>query len=313
MRVRPRSLLRRRARAFSRVGGARAAAAVAEPALSRAARALAARAVALSVSSPGSSSSPAGASTPAMLVDARRSATRCSTLAAQCLSRAWRPGQRRARRSRSTSTSSRAHVGLRGARRRSSACGRRWAACRGWTSPPGTVALVAGDDRHGHVRRPRTRACCGSDVSARRGRSRWTALGIAALTASKIADDARPRCSACGLVGELLPARHRGRARSVGGGISRRAARGRRSSTRWCRSRPVYVAAHYLTFLGLRGPGDQLPGHRPASGRAGTCSARSTRRHRLLGLPAEGHRGTCRSPWSWSATSPRWRSRTTGR
>ena len=63
-------------------------------------------------------------------------------------------------------------------------------------------------------------------------------------------------------------------ARSVGGEHDAPSACGAASSTRSCRSRAVYVAAHYFTFLLFEGQAIALPGVRPASARAGTCSAR---------------------------------------
>ena len=143
-----------------------------------------------------------------------------------------------------------AHVDLRDARRRASACGRRSAACRGWTRSPGTVGVRDRDDRHRHVRRPQP----GPAVEGPRRPSsstRSTALGISALTAPKIASTVgllRRR----GARRRLLPARDRGRA------LGRR--RARRASG--CGAAfihtlvpiaVVYVAAHYLTFLLFEG------------------------------------------------------------
>ena len=156
-----------------------------------------------------------------------------------------------------------------------------------------------GDDRHGHVRR----ALPGAAVEEPVGRRRRRARRARDRGADRVEDRRDVRAAARrGAGGGLLPARDRGRA--VGRRRDVLLAPGVRLHPHVRADRRRLRRRALPDVPRLRGPGDHLPGARTPSGRAGTSSARSTRGSTTRSSRRRT-RGTCRSRWSWSATSRR--------
>ena len=166
-----------------------------------------------------------------------------------------------------------APVDLRDARPAWSACGRRSAGCRGSDPVPGTVAFVMRDDRHGHVRRAQPGAAV-AGLSPHLVDAVVTALGVAPTAAPKVADTVGLLLGVV-LVGGFYRLGIEG-ARSVGGGIERRAPAARLHPHAGA-DRGGLRRRALPHVPGLRGPGDQLPGVGPVRPGLGPV------RHRVVG------------------------------